>query len=410
MDVPCHPVDSLQKPASQMLHPAILSFLDEFQLGHPRRAQNLTVVPIFARGRDEPEYLTSQEALADPGFRVTEVSEGGSVPNLRVVNGTRSHVLLVDGEELAGAKQNRVMNTSILVAAGTDLIVPVSCTERGRWSYQNGAPDFAPSEVVLSPRLRRFKSASVSHSLDCSASFTSDQGGVWDSIEEMHEALETSEAAGTRAYRDAFRARESELRAFAADLAPEPDQFGLLVLIDGRVAGLDVVSRAVAYRGLHDRLVRSAAMDAMAAEQARERKAELRRRLRRQLEALGEPLPAWEPGEREGADPASDAPGAVLRACQAFLRQARCAHGEGHKSPGLGTDHRIRSESIMGSSLVVDRAAVHLALFPTMGEGDGEDDGTGIRLRRRTLSRIPPRRRRRHRMTPREERGWDIVI
>jgi hypothetical protein len=47
------------------------------------------------------------------------VSEGGSVPNLRVINKTPHHVLLFDGEELKGAKQNRILNTTILIAEDT---------------------------------------------------------------------------------------------------------------------------------------------------------------------------------------------------------------------------------------------------------------------------------------------------
>lgn len=46
---------------------------------------------------------------------ITEVSEQGVVPQLRFVNRGRVPVLLVDGEELLGAKQNRIVNLSILV-------------------------------------------------------------------------------------------------------------------------------------------------------------------------------------------------------------------------------------------------------------------------------------------------------
>ncbi len=55
------------------------------------------------------EYLTLDEALAAKTATVTEVSESGSVPELYFQNEGDLPVLLLDGEELVGAKQNRVL-------------------------------------------------------------------------------------------------------------------------------------------------------------------------------------------------------------------------------------------------------------------------------------------------------------
>jgi hypothetical protein len=41
-----------------------------------------------------------------------------------------------DGEQLVGAKQNRILNMTVLVAAETEVTIPVSCVERGRWGYR----------------------------------------------------------------------------------------------------------------------------------------------------------------------------------------------------------------------------------------------------------------------------------
>jgi hypothetical protein len=95
----------------RFLDPATLT------LSRPQSAGELTVLPLLRPGTAEPGYLTLGEALARGLTRVTEVSEGGSVPQLLFINDAMRPVLLLDGEELVGAKQNRVLNLTVLARA-----------------------------------------------------------------------------------------------------------------------------------------------------------------------------------------------------------------------------------------------------------------------------------------------------
>jgi hypothetical protein len=85
-------------------------------------------------GENAPGYLLLDEALAAGLAAVTEISEAGSVPDLLVKNLAPSPVLILDGEELVGARQNRIVNLTILVAAQQALHIPVSSVEAGRWA------------------------------------------------------------------------------------------------------------------------------------------------------------------------------------------------------------------------------------------------------------------------------------
>src|SRR5258706_16469161 len=96
---------------------------------------NLTMFPLLTLQSGEPNYQTLDEALANRAARIKEVSESGSVPQLMLFNDGAVPVLLLDGEELIGAKQNRILNLTILAPARTALPIPVSCVESGRWTY-----------------------------------------------------------------------------------------------------------------------------------------------------------------------------------------------------------------------------------------------------------------------------------
>ena len=53
------------------------------------------------------------------GVHVTEVSDSGNVPELLLKNLLDKDVFASDGEALIGAKQNRVLNSSLFVNAKT---------------------------------------------------------------------------------------------------------------------------------------------------------------------------------------------------------------------------------------------------------------------------------------------------
>jgi hypothetical protein len=327
------------------LHPAINALLASLRTGNPKIHNGLGLWPVFASCRPEPAYLTLVEALLLDGFKITEVSEGGSVPSLRVINETRQNVLLFDGEELKGAKQNRILNTTILIAAGSSLDVPVSCTEQGRWSYASA--EFGSSGSLAYAELRKRKSVDVAMNLKAHAIHASDQGAVWEEIENLHAAANSSDKTKTRAMKDAYNERQRELDDFTRELPVLDGQCGLLAVIGDRVEGIDVMSRPEAYATLHRRLVESHAMDFLIRKEGMARK----------------PL-----------DPEAPA---------RFLAQAAKAEESMHATPGLGSDHRLSFRWGHGAALLVDDTIVHLALFGGDGLGQGHPSEPRL-LRRRS--------------------------
>jgi hypothetical protein len=190
---------------------AIISALDQLELGSPITAANLTMYPLLLPDESAPGYLTLDEALAAGLASVTEVSESGSVPELLVKNGAAKPVLILDGEELVGAKQNRIVNLTILVAAEQSLHIPVSCVEAGRWAR----------------RSREFAAAAM------------------------------------------YERSQSKLDEFLETLEAVPRQAGAVFTINGIVAGLDVFDSPATWRKSMRKLVQSFGLDALDHAEAR---------------------------------------------------------------------------------------------------------------------------------------------
>jgi hypothetical protein len=107
-----------------------------FELGEPQSFGGLELVPLYPASPPRAEYVGLDEAAAN-GLAVTELNEAGAVETLLVTNTLGTAALLYEGEELAGAKQNRILERSILVAAGSKLEIPAKCVEQGRWAYRS---------------------------------------------------------------------------------------------------------------------------------------------------------------------------------------------------------------------------------------------------------------------------------
>src|SRR6185437_7800786 len=99
--------------------------------------------------RPTVQYRTLAQAIALGELVVTE-AEQATVPTLRVITTGDVPVLIIDGEEVVGGNQNRVVNTSLLVPAPSKFDLPVSCVEHGRWS--EARPAFEAGETAY-PRL-----------------------------------------------------------------------------------------------------------------------------------------------------------------------------------------------------------------------------------------------------------------
>lgn len=296
--------------------------IEGMKLGEVQVHDHVAVIPLAGGNGAGPDYLTMKEALDGRLLTVTEMTEGGSVPELKVKNKAGKPVLLLDGEELSGAKQNRVLNTTILLREKSETVIPVSCTEHGRWSYQTSR--FEESGHIMSASIRGLKNKSVHENLRTAHSYDSDQSAVWEGI--ARQARENKVSPVTGAMKDVLEAKRQDMDAFLEDFPIVDGQSGLLVLVNGEVVGLDRVSRPEAFRVLHPKLIRSYVMDALTVKPVKVKEL---------------------PQEK----------------AEAFLKDVLKCKEQKFVSVGHGHDHRCEGKKIVGSALVYDETVIHMAFF-----------------------------------------------
>ncbi len=213
---------------------AISNDLAQIEIGAAQKYRNLSVFALIGKDARSTSYITLDEALERQLATVTEVSEGGVVPELRFKNKGDAPVLLVDGEELIGARQNRVLNLTILVGAHTELVIPVSCVEAGRWSYNSR--HFRSAKRSLYAAARAAKMEQVSESLRDSGTRRSNQGAIWNDISAKAARFGTRSA--TEAMSDIYVEASGDVEAYAAAINGVPGQVGGVFAVNGQIFGI----------------------------------------------------------------------------------------------------------------------------------------------------------------------------
>ncbi|MCS6849697.1 MAG: hypothetical protein NZ700_00840 [Gemmataceae bacterium] len=312
----------------------IVTFLKKLVPGESHRAGSLQVFPLrFATdGDSNPQpYLVLDEALQRGSLRIQEVSKSGQVPHLKAVNDGDLPVLLLVGDQLIGAKQNRILNTTVMLAPKSVEIIPVSCVEQGRWAYERST--FSSSGTACHAELRSLLYDSVQENLRYARAYSSDQLAVWGAVSKTLACVRSR--SKTAALEQAYRDNRATLESLVRDCPAPSDAVGVAFAITGQIVGLEAFDQAKTLGKLWPKLLRSYGLDALYAPADKE--------------LTHDELWAW----LQSHDGLS---------CHRF------------KPPGMGEDIRFGNQYMKGAALVMEGRVVHLQMFPTRSRPKGTVD------------------------------------
>lgn len=310
------------RPATDVLE----QFLCRHRATERVTAGDVTIVGLAERGgaidriEADLDYLTLDEGLEQGLVEVEEISQSGSVPECRVVNRAERHLLLIEGDELRGAKQNRIVNASVLLEPTSTSTVPVSCIERGRWGYRS--EKFSGGGRAHGSVLYHVK-RSVTNSLRETRTYRSDQGAVWKEAAETLASTKT--VSGTESLSDAYEATRAEVDDLVAGLGELEGATGMAVFVGRRLQSIELFDRPATLERIRLRLLASVAFESL-----------------------------YRRGKAED--------GAAEPDIEAWLDRLATEPGSVHPSVGLGEHVRIDNEGVAASALVARGRVVHFGL------------------------------------------------
>lgn len=241
------------------------------ELLESQKYKNMEVIPVKLNNIGNKDYLTLRRGIKAGFVEITEC-EMSTVGAVLARNNSNIPLVLIDGDEIVGAKQNRIMNRSLLVPPKTTMSVSVSCTEQGRWhygreargyddgiNYSNGPSrefyeNFDCSQYAADFSTRSSKSRNLFENIDC-------QSTVWDSIRNLEN--KTAFRSRTSALNDNYENHRAVHDNYLKHFKLEYGQSGAIFIINGQIKGFELFHNPLIYQDYHEKIFRSYIMEAM---------------------------------------------------------------------------------------------------------------------------------------------------
>jgi ARG/rhodanese/phosphatase superfamily protein len=310
------PTAGERRTASQV----ILDQLATMRVGVGAAHAGMTAFPVFASSAAASplRYRTLEQAIAAGAVEVVEQASA-TVPELTLRNKGAVMIFVLDGEEVIGGRQNRIVNASFLIAANSTVTLPVTCVEHGRW--HDVSPMFSSGES-MPHAMRLAKHQQVSANLRATSRPLADQGATWDAIAEKQATTGTRSATG--ALHDIYRSQQERLNAWEQAFPYVPGAVGFIIGLGGQITGADLFDQPETAEALWPKLRRSYALDALEV-------------------------------STDNAIPQEQA--------EHLLARARGARFEVYPSLALGEDARFEGDGVVGGGLVYEETPIHINLF-----------------------------------------------
>lgn len=231
----------------------VMAPLRTMKVGDPVRYKNLKIFPLTMRNMSNTDYITLDNAMKSNWLKIKEIGEG-EVNSVELKNTGNKVVLIMTGEMLSGAKQDRMLREDVLVPPNSGWIrVPVYCVEHGRWVSVSS--NFKSAKEVAPNQLRQ------------RARITEDQSEIWNAIAASQDRMGIASGTSTVQANYQDERIKKELEEYTLHLGKLPrltrNTVGVIVTAGERIICVDVFANNALLTEFWSKLLRSYIMDAI---------------------------------------------------------------------------------------------------------------------------------------------------
>jgi hypothetical protein len=236
-----------------------------YRLSGPYTHKNLTVFLIHGKDQTKKTFLTLQEALAQKKVAVYETKD---VNELAIRNLSNQDIYVQAGDIVRGGDQDRMISMDFIVPPKSGRMpIAAFCVESGRWNKRGKEENasFASSEnaatngLKLAAKSEKSQQAVWDNVKVVQASLTENVGSSVNSsvsVSSMELSMEDSKVKETSA---------AYINTLSGLLQSRSDVIGYVLAINGKVTSADVYASHALFAKLWPKLLKSNAVEAIAA-------------------------------------------------------------------------------------------------------------------------------------------------
>lgn len=219
--------------------------LKHLSLAKRQDYENITVVPILS-DTDTPFDVLDLKKGLKMGLVTIGECDSTNVEKVKLKNNSISPLILLDGEEIAGSLQNRIISQTMIIAPKSEIKIPVNCSEKGRNTYKS---EFHYSNYMANSNTRRKKVYNKNKLR---------QNVVWSSIDDLEKDKNT--CSKTNALRDSYEKNKYDIDSYLKHFKMENNQIGVICIVENKV-GLEIFNNHSLYEKYNEMLLRSYIID-----------------------------------------------------------------------------------------------------------------------------------------------------